>query len=433
LVYPPGAYKTPAPGDLKRLLDPRNDPAQRPAKLPPLPAYPLNSLKSGSAGVSAPPAIIPQQSQPPASQWLDAPSNVPLPLLPPPMSNPGAVPNVQETAPRNAPIYVPQSSTQEGPASQPVLVEQSATQDAVIQPATNTTQTAKPARNGSRARVSSNPPSYTGRMNLPPSEENVDSTDAGAGMAPVQAARQSEISHPSQTSSRSNAPSTLRIASQPMDSMAAQVQAQFAEQTDSQLTQGSATTIHALTNAPVNSAASLNPYPAGQGLYTATQYTPSAQEAATGAYSAPRQQTQQQPQAQRPASTGAGLTDEELQERNLPPLRGPWVRVQREPAPHQPPRRGGDAVALHRERLQRLAGRRRPLNYRSGDLGYDHLSALEAPFEASMPLGYNGGSPSSPSRYFSTPDRPTATASSPFRSPPRRGPSWFPFRSPSEP
>jgi tetratricopeptide (TPR) repeat protein len=448
LVYPPGAYKTPAPGDLKRLLDPRNDPAQRPAKLPPLPAYPLNSLKSGSAGVSAPPAIIPQQSQPPASQWLDAPSNVPLPLLPPPMSNPGAVPNVQETAPRNAPIYVPQSSTQEGPASQPVLVEQSATQDAVIQPATNTTQTAKPARNGSRARVSSNPPSYTGRMNLPPSEENVDSTDAGAGMAPVQAARQPEARIPSHASSQISAPSTLRIASQPMDSMAAQVQAQFAEQTDSQLTQGSATTIHALTNAPINSAASLNPYPAGQGLYTATQYTPSAQEAATGAYSAPRQQTQQQPQAQRPASpvavppaprrrrrtgrvastasqqpapqrtttlgtvpqtqnqeqvaipdlsteappatTGAGLTDEELQERNLPPLRGPWVRVQR----------GARAISPRDEAEMQLRsiesgysawlGGAGLINYRSGDLGYDHLSALEAPFEVSMPMGYSG-------------------------------------------
>ena len=29
------------------------------------------------------------------------------------------------------------------------------------------------------------------------------------------------------------------------------------------------------------------------------------------------------------------------------------------------------------------------VNYRSGALGFDHLSALEAPFEASAPLGYN--------------------------------------------
>ena len=29
------------------------------------------------------------------------------------------------------------------------------------------------------------------------------------------------------------------------------------------------------------------------------------------------------------------------------------------------------------------------INYRSGSLGYDHLSALEAPFEFSAPLGYN--------------------------------------------
>jgi hypothetical protein len=30
------------------------------------------------------------------------------------------------------------------------------------------------------------------------------------------------------------------------------------------------------------------------------------------------------------------------------------------------------------------------INYRSGTLGYDHLAALEAPFEVSMPLGYHG-------------------------------------------
>jgi tetratricopeptide (TPR) repeat protein len=449
LVYPPGAYKAPGPGGLKRLLDPRNDPAQRPAKLPPLPAYPLNSLKNGSAGVSVPPTVIPQQSMPPASQWRDAPSNVPLPLLPPSISNPGAAPNVQITAPRNAPIYVPQSSTQEGPARAPVLIEQSATQDAVIQPATHTTQTAKPARNGSRARNSSNPPSYTGKMNLPPSEENIDSTDAGTSAAPVQAAHQPEARIPSHASSQTSAPSTLRIASQPMDSMAAQVQALFAEQTDSQLTQGSATAIHALTNAPVHSAPNPGAYPASQGLYTATQYTPSAQEAATGAYSVPKQQTQQQPQVQPqpakpsavspvpkrrkrrtgtaastasrqpaprrattlgrapqtqnqeqvaipdlsteapPATTGAGLTDEELQERNLPPLRGPWVRVQREARTTSPRDEAEMQLRSIESGYSAWLGGAGLINYRSGDLGYDHLSALEAPFEVSMPMGYN--------------------------------------------
>ena len=464
LVYPPGAYKTPAPGELKRLIDPRNDPPLKSNKIPPLPAYPSKSLNGGSTGISAPPTVIPQQSQPPASQWLDAPSANPLPILPPVISNPGSgtVPNVQQTIPRNAPIYVPQSSTHDRPAGQPVLVEQSATRDAVIQPATNTTQTASPARNGSRAGSSSNPPSYSGRMNLPPSEENIDSTGGGYGVAPVQVARQSEAPRPSDkdlspvipsrtpshASSQANAPSALRIASQPMDSMAAQAQALFAEQTDSQLTQGSATAIHALPGAPVISAPSLSPYAASQGQYTVAQYTPSAQEAATGAYSAPKQQAPEQPQVQppqvqppakpsavpahrrkkrtastvsqqpvprrattletapltqnpeqvaipdvpaaaAPATTGAGLTDEELQERNLPPLRGPWVRVQR----------GARAVSPRDEAEMQLRsiesgysawlGGAGLINYRSGDLGYDHLSALEAPFEVSMPLGYS--------------------------------------------
>jgi hypothetical protein len=91
-----------------------------------------------------------------------------------------------------------------------------------------------------------------------------------------------------------------------------------------------------------------------------------------------------------PATTGAGLTDEELQERNLPPLRGPWVRVQR----------GARAISPRDEAEMQLRsiesgysawlGGAGLINYRSGDLGYDHLSALEAPFEVSMPMGYSG-------------------------------------------
>ena len=448
LLYPPGAYRTPGPGELKHMLDPRNDPLLNSTKRAPLPAYPLKSSNGGSTGLSAPPTVIPQQSVPPSGQWLDAPSTRPLPILPPVISNPGPgiAPNVKDTVPRNAPIYVPQSSTHDSPASQPVLVEQSATQDAVIQPATNTTQTAKPTRNGPRASVTSNPPSYSGKMNLPPSEENIDSTDSGYGVTPVQASHQPESLPPGHAPSQTNAPSALRITSQPMDSMAAQVQALFADQTDSQLTQGSAMAIHALTNASDNSAASLRPYAVGQGQYTATQYTPSAQEAATGAYSASKQQTQQQPQvvqpqsakpsavpaprrkrraastvsqqpasrrsttlatapltqnpeqvalpdvpaASAPATSGVGLTDEELQERNLPPLRGPWVRIQRDARPISPRDEAEMQLRSIESGYSGWLGGAGLINYRSGDLGYDHLSALEAPFEVSMPMGYSG-------------------------------------------
>ena len=445
LLYPPGAFRTPAPGELKHMLDPRNDPPLKSNKIPPLPAYSSKPVNGGTTGLPAPSTVIPQQSVPPASLWLDAPSARPLPVIPPVISNPspGIAPSVQETVPRNAPIYVPQSSTHDRPASQPVLVEQSSTQDAIIQPATHTTQAAKPARNGSRISDSSNPPNYSGRMNLPPSEENVDSTDIGSGVAPLQVTRQPEAETSSRASSQTTAPTALRIASQPMDSMAAQVQALFADQTDSQLTQGSATAIHALPSAPVNAAPSQSPYAAGQGQYNAAQYTPSAQEAATGAYSAPKKQTPEQPQVQpqakpsavpaprrrrravspasqqpaprrsttlatapltqnpeqvaipdvpaasAPATTGAGLTDEELQERNLPPLRGPWVRIQRDARPINPRDEAEMQLRSIESGYSGWLGGAGIINYRSGDLGYDHLSALEAPFEVSMPMGYS--------------------------------------------
>ncbi len=88
-----------------------------------------------------------------------------------------------------------------------------------------------------------------------------------------------------------------------MNSLAAQAQALFAEQTDSQLTQGSATAIHSLPNI---SPASLSALPDSKSQYSMAQYTPSAQEAATGAYSVPKPQVaQQQPAAQKPSPHAA--------------------------------------------------------------------------------------------------------------------------------
>ncbi|MGD0520657.1 MAG: cellulose synthase subunit BcsC-related outer membrane protein [Terracidiphilus sp.] len=471
LVYPPGAYHAPVQGDLKRLLDPRNDPPARTTKEPPLPSYP---------GTFAPHASVPPQNQ-----WLDSPSANPLPLSPPTVytpgnqPNPGTQTNPPATAPSAAPIYVPQSMMQGTPSVHPFFLLQSATQDAVIQPAISTTQAGKPARAAPQA--SSNPSggSYTGRMNLPPSEENIDSTGA-----PAQAPEPQTNWTPSLASRNSHPVTGLRITSQPMNSMATQAQALFAEQTDSQLTQGSATAIHALPNASTEPPANLSALPTGAGLYSMAQYTPSAQEAATGAYSAPKQQgtpqqtapqqtaqqqaNQQQtasqqtasqqtapqlcPQPQQcaqpptkppalkhakkkkktteaaptlgqqttpaptptldrapaeqqypeqiqapaevpaepaPATTGAGLTDEELMQRNLPPLRGPWVRIQREARPLSPREEAEMQLHAIESGYSGWLGAAGILNYRSGDPGYNELAALEAPFEASAPLGYN--------------------------------------------
>jgi tetratricopeptide (TPR) repeat protein len=465
LVYPPGTYKAPAPGDLKRLLDPRNDPPQKTTKLPPLPAYP-DSYNRTASGASAPQQSRTQSSRPQSSQRVDTPSEHPLPLPPPPASNPGTVPNAQGPAPGSAPIYIPQSATQGGLPSQPVLIEQSATRGADIKPAPNTTQAGKPAHTAShtsskiaaKPRAAPNQSSYTGKMHLPPSEENINSTDTVSGGTAPRNPLQAPAWTPqaSGVQAGSNPVGGLRIASQPMDNMAAQAQALFADQTDGQLTQGSATQIRAIPNASVRGAAQPSPGPYGSTTpgsaqytqYQDAQYTPSAQEAATGAYSAPKQQTPQ-PQTQQPAqqaaapppatstkklkkktatstssqqpaptptlgntpaapqdqqqvqipaelpatpppaNSGAGLSDEELQQRDLPPLRGPWVRVQREARAVSPRDEAEMQLRAIESGYSPWLGGAGILNYRSGALGYDHLAALEAPFEVSMPLGYN--------------------------------------------
>ncbi len=269
-----------------------------------------------------------------------------------------------------------------------------------------------------------------------------------------------------QNSAQAAAP-PLRITSQPMNDQAARAQALFAAQTDSQLTQGSA--VHALPNATVSGTGAQAdgaqaqdlqalvrpalPADGNSGQYTDTQYTPSAQEAATGAYSVPRTQpaltpekpsaaastetvrrrrraatttrrsaqrsapeqtaaqtaaneppapplssapavqTAPTPEAQPPAQTAAeqatpdaGATDQQLEQQNLPPLRGPWSRrgLRRPMSP-----RDEALLQLHtiESGYSGWLGGTGLVNYRSGDLGYSQLTALEAPFEASLPLG----------------------------------------------
>ena len=400
-----GTYKAPAPGQLKRLLDPRNDPPVKTGAVPPLPSQSSNSLNRIASAPSLPPAAAPQQKP-----WLSAPSANPLSLPPPALSNPGAAPETKASSNR--------------------------------------------------------PKSYAGKTNLPPSEANIDSIGAESGGPPAQVQPQPPGHAPIPASQASNPGAGLRITAQPMNSMAAQAQALFAEQTDGQLTQGSAAVIHTLSNAPVGPLPKLNPAPSGLGQYAVAQYTPSAQEAATGAFSAPKQQTTpqaetappaaqprpvpppakpsaaqpatpaakkkkntgtapstasqqnaptlqnapaqenpQQPQQvqnpqpvqvpaevqapPQPATTDTGLTDEELQQRNLPPLRGPWVRIQRDVRPPSPRDEAEMQLRAIEAGYSPWLGGAGILNYRSGSLGYDHLSALDAPFEASMPLGYN--------------------------------------------
>jgi tetratricopeptide (TPR) repeat protein len=474
-----GGASLPANGDVKQLLDPKNRP-ETVNRVPPLPGYRPNSQVKASAETSSGLSATQQQAGPRQNQWLNSPSGDPLPLpagTPTRSPGTGQVPNGQ-----TPPVYVPQSSLG---TKKPVLVEES------YQQGQQTANTEAPNGSGSsrvQVHVQGQPGTgaqaspkdsnsqYMGKMNLPPAEQDVGTTDgvghSGAAGTGEQASGQgvSGQAGPARNvaaAKDATPPVSLRISSRPMGAMAAQVQALMAEQTDNQLTQGSAATIHGVPNAAAGNASAANGSSSGtpSGTLIAAQYTPSAQEAATGAYSAPKQQaasqtgatpaqakpsaaakkktrlsgkarkkaakraqgaptqsaptlsnaptteaqlpdgsgTQQQgsqqpgtqglPDAPAPATAdstaGTGLTDEELQERNLPPLRGPWVRTQRQAQPLSPrdeaemqlrgieasysPYLGGDGI----------------VNYRTGALGYDHLAALEAPFEASMPLGFN--------------------------------------------
>jgi len=460
LNLPLGSYQTPQPGDTVRLLDPRLYPLPTASSLAPLPAYKQPSASSlpPAAGLMGPPPQAAPQQQP----WVEPPSNNPLPL---PSSSPVYVPNGQETVPSpvpappvNPPIYTPpQGASRNTMPGEPVLIEQRATQDAQMQNASNTA-------GGQKREHGARTTDFTGRMNLPPSEEYVDSNGPEGEAAAAQNPAQPQQT-PGPASRDADVATGLRISSQPMDPMAAHAQALFADQTDSQLTEGSATFIHAVPNAPVMpdstaGAAPTVPAPAspaasGQAQYNLAQYTPSAQEAATGAYSAPQQQPAPQPaqpvaappppkpsptptpttrrrvrrsrraarqssqtlgnapisgattvetvpvepqqteapeeapEETQPTPSNAGLTDQELEQRDLPPLRGPWVRLERQ-APQLSPRDVAEQQLTAIESgYSGWLGGTGTLNYRSGNLGYDHLADLESPFEGSMPLGYH--------------------------------------------
>jgi hypothetical protein len=356
----------------------------------------------------------------------------------------------------NAPVFIPKSVNPSTTKTQPVFIEQSSNQAADLKHAASKTQSGKPVGKGSKAKDVSKSGGYSGQVQLSPSEETVDSTgpvpNGDAGQNSQQATQQTPSWKPQSGAGprNSNPAGGLRITSQPMEPLAAQVQSLFADQTDSQLTQGSAAVIHTLANAPVMPAAIPipTPAPASNGKYNTAQYTPSAQEAATGAYSAPKPQTtqpqqpapqqqaqpaqqpattprklskkarkaqkrqasptleslpplqnQQQPAvpdlpadtapANPPATSGTGLSDQELQDRNLPPLRGPWVRVQREQRTTSPRDEAEMQLQSIESGYSAWLGGNGLINYRSGSLGFDHLSALEAPFEVSLPAGYH--------------------------------------------
>ena len=432
----PGATPAPALGDTRRLLDPHPNPASSPSELAPLPSF--KTQPSSPAAIAMPPP----QAAP--AQNLTSPSNNPLPL-PSTSFNSSYAPSGQGT---NAPVYVPQAASNNTAPSGPVMVDQSATPQVLTQ------------SNSGASASRELPPStqLTGRVNLSSSPANSNSIgNPEAESAELQPSNGAEPSSPP--------PTNPRIASEPMNTAIAQTKSRLSDETDSQLTQGSATHIHTVPNSPSTVQPAAEPSASRDlGVYDDAQYTPSAQDAATGAFSAPQQQQpasqqpspQQQPapqpsasapakpkagsptakhrrakkpapqpaeqptqtlgnapignaptagetappvqpqpstgaQEENPAETtnGTGVSDQELEQRSLPPLRGPWVRVQRQANPISPREEAEEQLHAIESGYSGWLGGTSMVNYRSGNPGYSQLTAIESPFEASAPLGYH--------------------------------------------
>ena len=473
LVYPEAIKGTHAatPNDLANMLNPNLDSAEKPGatkKLPPLPAYGHDPYDPG------PPVVLPQQNR-----TGSTPSRVPVYPVPTTTRVPLPTSEVTPAAPQPPaplPVYRPQSSTDSKP-----------TVPTSTQPSSESkSQPGKPTA-GSRPRTKADS-TYTGRMHLPTTDDTVTSTDSGLPATrsqPVQPAplpvrpspvypqlvpqgyqqptpQQKNNQLQSQASlAQQQDTSGLRITSQPMNPLAARAQALLTDETDAQLTQG--LTIRYLPNAVVPSTAlngqtpspgvaSTSPLPTARNPTVATmsnaQYTPSAQDAAAGAYSAQKpnqpapqvEQTPQQPlqptppQPQQPApqlskthkkrkskpaatgqevptlvtappqqtqlpvtdvptqgtqsTTSTGLSDQELQERNLPPLRGPWLRnAKREPAVLNPRDEAEMQLRTIEGGYSAWLGGTGVIAHRTGQAGYDSLNTLDSSFEASVPLG----------------------------------------------
>jgi predicted Zn-dependent protease len=129
-----------------------------------------------------------------------------------------------------------------------------------------------------------------------------------------------------------------------------------------------------------------------QGSYQVAQSQQGSQASAPPpyGYQQPYQyQTQPQQQPAPPPPSQNGASNQQLQQENLPPLTGPYV--------HAPRSKRLDPRQAAEEQLASIEGGYSGwlggtgyLSHRSGNLGYDALSAFEAPLEASTPIGYAG-------------------------------------------
>ena len=357
-----GLSSEPGPGETRRLLDPGLDAHPSAEEIAPLPSYKPQT-----------PAPAPIESLPTAATGqpqISAPSRNPLPL-PYEGSNPDYAPAEQGTAP----AYAPQSAGRNTAPTAPVFVEPGKTQRALIQPAANS---ASPA--------SIPPVPLTGKVHLPPSEENIDSTGPAETENPsvynvaqytpsAQDAASGAFSAPQQqppppAATPTPTPTTTTTPAKPKAGSTARKPKPRQTRKPSQ--PANQQPVQTLGNAPAVS-------------------NPSEQEAPTSGAIPPAQA--QQPATtteQTPAesTTGTGLSDQQLEQRNLPPLHGPWVRIQRQANPPSPRELAEQQLQAIESGYSGWLGGTSLVNYRNGDPGYSQLAAIESPFEASAPLGH---------------------------------------------
>ena len=326
-----GTYQSPLPGDTKRLLDPRADtrPLAAQAPLPSYHAAPQTIPGSAASGVQSPSA----PAQPPV--W----NNTAPAAQNPPITLPVFI-NQSDAAPQPSVVHSVPNAVSSAPASQPL-----------VHPAFPVTP--DPVRTSAASAQST---VYQMAQYTPSAQDAA----TGAYSAPQQqtvapAKPAAAPSHPATSAARKHKKAAAHARKQPCK--------------------------------PCQAA---TPPPAPQEIVSAPPLSsaPAVPEApAPAAAQTPALQAQQD--QNQPAGSETGITDQELEQRNLPPLRGPWVRLQRQQNQISP--REEAEMQLHAIESGYsgwLAGTGL-LNYRSGVLGYDHLTALEAPFEASAPMGYH--------------------------------------------
>ena len=348
--YAPGSFKAPAPGDLKRLVDPRNDPPQKTDKLPPLPSF----LDSPSRA-----PVTPQQN-------LSVPDNDPLPL--PPVSSlipaPGPIPTpTLRFNPRDTSLRITSQPVDSIPTQPQSAAQTGAQQGSEVQIRAIPNATANPPGQLNGVLSYSAP---AGEVQFIDAQYTPSAQDAAAGAysAPKQPAAEPQLQ-----------PRAL--------------QAQCATQASPCKPAAAKKKVASKRAAKSTSKSAASPAPAPtQTLGTAE---PAQQDQQQSQIPASSSLEPAQPALTTPApdASDTGLTDEELQQRNLPPLRGPWIRLQRAPHPIDPRAEAEMQLRSIESGYSAWFGGAGIVNYRSGALGYDHLTALEAPFELSTPLGYN--------------------------------------------